>query len=497
MIKTEIKLLDVISEHFEEEIIKSLEIKKDSIYKAFEELIEIDAKKYQLVSENSIHRTEYVKIISRVKNKNSFREKLIRKNLGLKLISDLKLTEDNFTQNKGLVSTEIEKFDDIIGLRIVCDLNKDCPKALELIKNNLTFLKERKITFSHGEVESQPQKMKNGLNIYRLKGFYDDRIGFELQIKSKIDEAWGELDHFIFYKDYSFFPTKDAVQQTMNNVGKLLDEIENLLYDLRNSKDHYNKNLEKSIFLDKIEKTFSISLKKILGYPYQLERLSMLIKYLIDKEKSDILEQNIKQEMNFDFLGFITPKNHNLYIKSRTKSFELQLLEGIYMVIWEKKNKKLSQDNYSLFLDSFILNLKDYIIKEVIISDPLSDIDIKALNIEINFLVNYNVDEKVWISPQKYIDFRAIYSIVNDLTYENFEDEIEEGIIDEKELQAIKNIFLSHHFNCKLKDVILNEKLEKTQEIVFKLKDCLTRRKLENKNEETALKYTEYIANSF
>ena len=96
MIEKEIALLDKLSDYYEEEIINILETKNKSIVNIFEWLIQKEAKNYNLISENSVHDSVYVNISSRIKKKNSFREKLIRRNLGSALINDLNLTEENF-----------------------------------------------------------------------------------------------------------------------------------------------------------------------------------------------------------------------------------------------------------------------------------------------------------------------------------------------------------------------------------------------------------------
>jgi ppGpp synthetase/RelA/SpoT-type nucleotidyltranferase len=497
MMQPKIELLDKVSDYYEDEIIASLEAKEKSIKEIFNLLIETEAVNYDLVSTNSVHRSVYVKVSSRVKKRDSLREKLIRKNHGLRLISDLELTVENFNSKKAQVSNEIERFDDIVGLRLICDLSKDCIKALEMIKDNISFLKQSKIVFLDGEVENQPQQMKNGLKIYRLKGLYDDRIGFELQIKSKIDEAWGELDHFIFYKDYSFFPTKDAVQQTMNNTGKLLEEIENLLFDLRSSKDEYNRNLNNSLFLEKLEKCFSKSIKSFLGFPYQIEKMSTIIEYLITKEESEIFQSEKEYDLNFDFLSFTANNNHSTYIKSRSLSFELKLLEAIFQVIWEEKHERLTQLNYDVFLETFINYLNEDIISKVTKSNSLLDYSIDKLNSDKSFLLRYNSNENAWISAKKYTSFYSLEPLINDLIHEQFEDEIEANELLEEEIDIVVKIILCLHFEADFRSALAQEKTEYTQKIIFKVKEEL--QKIEDKDYryKKIFEYTDRITNSF
>ncbi|MBI9055106.1 MAG: hypothetical protein JEY96_14890 [Bacteroidales bacterium] len=496
MINKEINLLDKISEYYSTGIRANLTQKEDEIKKIFDELIHQNASQFNLVSENSIQISKYVFVNSRVKEKDSFREKLIRKNLGLQIIEKLSLTETNFNDKKTGISKLIEGFDDIIGLRLVCDLNKDCPNVLRMIKNNISYLEDKKIVFLEGEMNSQPQKMKNGLNIYRLKGIFDNKYGVELQIKSKIDQAWGDLDHFIFYKDYSFFPTKSTVQQTMNNVGKLLDEIESLLYNLRNSKDSYNKNLKKSVFLENIEKAFSDQIKEILGFSYQLEKISGIIEYFIISKNYDISNLD-DTNLKFDFLNYDKLDKYNMYLGSRELSFELQILEAIYQIIWEKKQaESLDADNYNNFLDSFNCLLKSYIVDIVNQEETLLDYSISQLDSDMFFLTKYNVDERVWISVKNYTEFFSIYPKVDDMIKDIFEDDLEDGVIVQKEIEFVKHILMCAHFEADVKKSLEN-KMDNTQKIFFELKERLNEKYSRHSEFKQLSVNIDKISNSF
>ena len=89
---------------------------------------------------------------------------------------------------------------DIIGVRVVTELRHDCNKVLALLRAFIDDLATTEVVLDKIDLESQPQKMKNGLFIYKIKGIFRSDFGFELQIKSKIEEAWGDMDHAIFIK---------------------------------------------------------------------------------------------------------------------------------------------------------------------------------------------------------------------------------------------------------------------------------------------------------
>nr|WP_298332454.1 hypothetical protein [uncultured Christiangramia sp.] len=472
MIEGEISLLDKISDYYGDTILKELKSKRKDIHRVFNFLIEKEAKKFDLVSENSVHNSKYVQVISRVKKKNSFREKLIRRNIGSKIIDNLQLTVQNFDKSKAKISNEVENLDDVIGLRLVCDLNKDCPRALEMISSNLGFLKDHKISFNIGEIESQPQKMKNGLSIYRLKGLYDDRIGFELQIKSKIDEAWGELDHFIFYKDYSFFPSKTSVQQTMNNVGKLLDKIEDLLYDLRRSKDDYNKNLKNLLFTQELSEVYSSKIKDILGFSYQVEKLAPTLRFFIDTYHPAYNIKNMDNSgMSFEFLKYNTQNENYTYYRKR--SIELKLIESIYINVWECKTKKtLNNENYQEFSDHLRDALLKNINEEILQVDPLSDYDLELLQSNFDLLIKFNSNENPWISGRVFSEFSKIRREILDFISENFESEMEDEILNDQDIEQIYSIFLLCQFDANL-GKFLDELTEVnyTQQIIVRLRE--------------------------
>ena len=50
----------------------------------------------------------------------------------------------------------------------------------------------------------QPQKQKNGFDIYKIDGRYElggYPVRFELQIKALVNSFWGEVEHKIIYKN--------------------------------------------------------------------------------------------------------------------------------------------------------------------------------------------------------------------------------------------------------------------------------------------------------
>lgn len=462
-----IEIFDKLTDHYKSEIRDYLKTDMKKLKKGFKKLLTENAEEFDLKSSNPIYSTDYFKIIGRVKGKSSFREKLIRKNLGLDLLNNFDLSQEKFEENKNLASLDIMKFDDIVGLRIVCDLHKDCPNVLRLISNNIASLTKSKITFLPGELETQPQTMKNGLEIYRIKGLYNGKTGFELQIKSKIEEAWGELDHFIFYKDYSFFPTKTTVQKTMNNVGTLLNEIEVILYDLRDSKDFYEEGLNQQETLEKIDKCFSTTLKKSLGFKYQLEKLTSIIDHLVKSFESDILEYE-NEELSFAYLEFENKHSNKEYEDLRNLNFELKILEAIFIKIYSAKNGEVKKENYHEAQAHFINCLKENICRILKENRKIDTENTESYKNQIDLQIKSAAGVEILTSPKKHLDSFKYLRAMSDLYTEVFIEEMEEEE-DTGEVyfsttlkNIIENFIIGAHFNSNLKIVknILNNDIQ-------------------------------------
>lgn len=494
MLKNQIKLYDELSVFFDTKLRKSLKGELKEIKKVFVALIEQYAKDYNLTSENSVHDSIYANVVGRVKNKKSFKEKLIRKNLGLEFINKHKLV-DEIEGKKGELELSIKHdIDDIIGLRIVCDLRKDCIKVFELLKDKEKDLNKKGIVFELGEMDNQPQTMKNGLDIYRIKGIYDSRIAFELQIKSKIEEAWGELDHFMLYKDFSFFPSKDIVQKTMNNVGKLLDEIEFLLYDLRNSKNDYKDNLEDTDFLDALEITVNDSIKENFSFSYQLEKIAGVLKLISDDLETKVFDKKPKK-LDFEFLKF-NSNIHSDYLSSRNSSYELQILESIFVLIWSDKNHPLDENSY----DSFLTELKKYLnryMKEVLTKKELiHSYGIDEIEELRKFLIESEPNAQIWISPKKVSELIKQRKILSDAMYsinenedglfDNGNGELEELVEELNKLNALQ-LFESK----KLKEAVENLSVEIPilQTALIKLNEYSEEYSLSNFNKEDVINF--------
>jgi ppGpp synthetase/RelA/SpoT-type nucleotidyltranferase len=375
---------------YEETVFKSLEVPADELKSIITKLLEEKCEEYKLNKTNSVYDTKYYSVKSRVKASVSFYEKLIRKELGVKLTTTLDLLNkegDVIKEKKGEIISALQRLDDIIGLRIVTELKADCENVLKLLLNSADFFLANNIEFE--DLNTQPQKMNNGLEIIRIKGVYQDVYGFELQIKSKINETWGDLDHTLFYKDYSISPIRDTVQITMNNVGNLLDRIEKLLFDLRESDGKYSDNATQIQVQKSLEDELGALLMAAYGVTYNIKELAYYLYHF--RTKIGVGEKQLP-ELNFDYLNFECANPLNCqYTEIRKNSLILSTLEGVYINWLMLMGIEITQDNIDDIISTYISILIELIkrdfspqtfdfesyLKVLILNKAISDIFLK------------------------------------------------------------------------------------------------------------------------
>lgn len=165
-------------------------------------------------------------VTQRVKSQASLKEKIIRN----KLYTQFKAEELVFGMH------------DIIGLRIECRFLKD---------EGMLYDKLCEV-FSHDDgdgffsVENgknvrlflsalQPEKQKNGHEIYRIDGEVKSGgklFRFELQIKSLVNSFWSEIEHKIIYKNKRVLAIDDFISSMLNSINDNLTGIDHQLHTI-------------------------------------------------------------------------------------------------------------------------------------------------------------------------------------------------------------------------------------------------------------------------
>ena len=171
-----------------------------------------------LASEDSM-----VGVTYRIKTGPSLKEKIIRNNLYKQYAAENVVSECS----------------DIAGIRLGCRFLKDEAALYERLRQLFCvdagdgyFCPEGKKNLRLKLGTPQPEKQKNGLEIYRIDGFVllgGERYNFELQIKSLVNSFWSEIEHKIIYKNKRFMLIDDFVNELMRSINENLKNVDRQL----------------------------------------------------------------------------------------------------------------------------------------------------------------------------------------------------------------------------------------------------------------------------
>jgi ppGpp synthetase/RelA/SpoT-type nucleotidyltranferase len=242
----------------------------------------------QMLEAIVVANSEYtLAVSSRVKEADSVREKLIR---------------NSYYRLHTSKEEIIANVQDIIGLRIECKFTEDEAYVYSLIEK-LFSKTDDQIYFYHEKypkmrlkmTDKQPTKQKNGFDIYKLDGRFEDkegdkdvRINFEIQIKSMVNMFWGEIEHKIIYKNPSYFMVEQQVIESMMSIKENLNLVDHQLHKLYkrykredNSKLSYRKENIESILSKLIHDTFARKMRNELGFIVQFkETCDSIVEYI-------------------------------------------------------------------------------------------------------------------------------------------------------------------------------------------------------------------------
>lgn len=398
-----------------ERIQDELEDVATEIVKLIETLLQTKAADFRLISTNSVRNDYYFSVVYRVKKPDSLKEKLVRKNLGLYLIEELNLvdTSDIETREDNILGF-LRCFEDIIGIKIITELLADTENVYNLISDNKTYLEEQQIIFN--DLSSQPRSMQNGFDFYNIKAKYKNTYSFELQIKSKISSAWGDMDHTLFYKDYTITPVKDSNQIAMNNIGELLNKLDSFLLDIRNSNSDYKERSEYLYLISKFDSELGSLIKEELGVYYNLNKIADILLFLYSKLGGEKDSAPI-QELSFEQLKYTIDTSCCHYVSIRKKSYEIMILEVIFCH-WNAMFKRISntEKNYSKNIKALIEYLNSYICQDLKSSEQISE--------TLKMLPKYCTTPEIWLNKSNYTELDNVYKKVTDMFSEDEEAEI-------------------------------------------------------------------------
>ncbi len=224
---------------------------------------------------------------TRIKSPVSLKEKIIRNKLYKKHESPEEI---------------LANLPDIIGIMIPCQFNKNEVEILELIKKHFYMTDNDMLYYNHKLPNiyfnlgmPQPQKQKNGHEIYRIDGQYivdGTAVNFELQIKSLVNTFWSEIEHKVVYKNNVYIPNYGyimemltAIKGNLVGIDKMLQLVHDHIQDFSTQKAEANIDINFAI-AKLISDTFVAKMSESIGFTVDFKRICDLISgYILNKYK--------------------------------------------------------------------------------------------------------------------------------------------------------------------------------------------------------------------
>ncbi len=264
----------------------------------------------------------YLNINSRVKSRDSLKEKILR--------------YDYYNRFK-TVDVLYENLSDLIGIRLECRFVEDERVIYKLVKNHFINEHETHLGFFYSNkmpntllelASGQPKEQKNGISMYRIDGKYlyqDQIINFELQIKSLINIFWSEIEHKVIYKNYNYVLADRFYKDIMRSIKNSLTTIDNQLLLITNQFERNKNNT-----LDARRQQVEDLLSKVI-YDLFAERMKNNIGLLVDFRKScntlvKYVFRNVSTEGDMYNTVLITALNRLNEIEERDINFNRELL---------------------------------------------------------------------------------------------------------------------------------------------------------------------------
>ncbi len=289
------KKLELFS--FIDETLELIESRKDKIGKVADQL--------EMFFTNSFFINDhFLNVNYRIKSPESLREKILRHNFYIKY-----KTPENLLDN----------LSDLIGFRIECrfiededKIYKDIVKLFKIECGDGFYTNPLNSNIMLQLGEKQPQKQRNGFEIYKIDGKYckgDTSINFELQIKSLVNVFWGEIDHRVLYKNFNYMLTEDFFRDIMSSIKDNLSMIDRQLMLVFNhlkgtdTSDDLAKKVQVQALLSKIiHDIYIFKIKEEIGFVLDFKKTTdVIVNYLFMKggpEESEHYSENFLRILN-------------------------------------------------------------------------------------------------------------------------------------------------------------------------------------------------------
>ncbi len=264
-----------------------------------------------------------IDVRSRVKSPRSLKEKILRNKL---------------YQKHETAQDIIDNLQDVIGIMIFCRFVHEEGMILEKLKS--FFDKEDVDGWYYSPILEnmpiylnlsvpQPQKQKNGFNIYRVDGHYysyGEKINFELQIKSLVHSFWADIEHEVIYKNNSYMMVDGfmkemlaSIHSNMESMDRQIALIYNQLQTNRSATRAVDKmgeeNFSKVILAKAINDIFINKMRENIGFTIDFKKAcDILSQYIF--AKNEIVYQNLSGQTMLELITRIG------YLSDRIIDFE-------------------------------------------------------------------------------------------------------------------------------------------------------------------------------
>lgn len=324
---------------------------------------------------------EYINITSRVKGEASLREKIIR---------------NRYLKKYNEAGNLIHNLSDLIGIRIECRFIEDEKKIYRLLKRYFNKTDDKIYYYNKDNKsiklklsERQPNKQKNGFEIYRIDGMFnylDRQIKFELQVKSLVNIFWSEIEHKIIYKNNTYLLADGFLKDMMSSIKNNLTMIDNQLLSIYknfntgaiNNMENSKKEIEK-VLAKLAHDAFSSKMKDSIGFVVDFKKpCETILSYSFNKKEKDqdifgdfMLEEFAKlnsiakkdidftENINFEAEPVFKDEfccNLGEYIKSKLNTeFPWNLFFRILFEI-EPYNNKKDFENFIMFIKEQVMS---------------------------------------------------------------------------------------------------------------------------------------------
>lgn len=238
-----------------------------------------DYLKYLFVGQDMI-----VDMNSRIKSKESLREKIIR---------------NRFYVENDTAQQILDHLSDLIGFIIECRFIEDEFHVLKHLRETLNqknaedgyYYHEQNPNFFLDVQSRQPQIQKNGFAIYRIDGYYlknGHKINVELQIKALVHSFWGDIEHKLVYKNTNYYVYDDFMKELLGSIKAnltLTDHQLKIIYDQMQEESRLDTGITENSFEQLISKEindlFALKLNESIGFTLNLKKTSAILGHYI------------------------------------------------------------------------------------------------------------------------------------------------------------------------------------------------------------------------